>query len=281
MTGPATRCVAAVIGHPVAHSLSPRIHNHWLAAAGIDGCYRAIDVPPDRLGEAVAALRADGLQGWNVTVPYKTAILPLMDRLSPAARTMGAVNTVLCKADGTLSGFNTDGIGFLKHLNATVPHWPKDRAALVIGAGGAARAAAAALIDTDIPFLMLANRTEEKARGLAADIGRQRITTVAWDALSSAVTAAGLIVNTTTLGMTGQPPLPLDLSTAQADCVVYDIVYAPLETPLLRDAAARGLAVVDGLGMLVHQAAAAFELWFGAAPVYDDALKSDLHKALA
>ncbi|WP_374763133.1 shikimate dehydrogenase [Yunchengibacter salinarum] len=274
---------ALVLGHPVGHSLSPLMQDAWLDRAGLNGRYAALDVAADDLADTIAALRkraGDGaLAGFNVTVPHKEAVLDHLDSLSPSARQMGAVNTVRIQ-DGRLAGFNTDGIGFMRHLDQTVPHWPVTRPPLVLGAGGAARAVVSSLIAREVPFVMLSNRTREKAEALAAALGRGRVTVVDWEDRSAALAGAGLCVNTTALGMAGQPPLALDLGPAPADMVVYDIVYKPLHTPLLQAAAARGLATVDGLGMLAGQGAAAFELWFGVRPVYDAALKARLMEAL-
>jgi len=265
---------AAVIGWPVSHSLSPLIHNHWMKQVGVEGRYEAIAVEPENLEAEVQRLVAEGYSGFNVTVPHKEKILPLMTKLAPLARQMGAVNTVKVETDGTLTGFNTDGIGLVTHLKTSVPDWPHDRPALILGAGGAARAAALGLLLENLPFVMIANRTRSKAEKIAKDVGRGRMTVVDWQDRNSAVAAAGLIVNTTTLGMAGQPPLELDLSTAASDTVIYDIVYKPLETALLAAARARVLRTVDGLGMLVHQGAAAFKIWFGQDVGYDDELKT-------
>jgi shikimate dehydrogenase len=274
MTSPAHR--AAVIGWPISHSLSPVIHNHWFKTLGMDGLYEAVAVEPAALRDRVAALRAEGYAGFNVTVPHKEAVMPHLDRLAPLARQMGAVNTVKIGADGTLAGFNTDGIGLMKNLKETVADWPRDKPVLVIGAGGAARAAALGLLGETVPVVMITNRTRHKAETIARDIGRGRMTVVDWEDRDTAVSAAGLVVNTTVLGMKGQPPLALDLAGAGADTVVYDIVYQPLMTPLLQAAQARGLRTVTGLGMLVHQAAAAFRIWFDRDVGYDKALRDVL-----
>jgi len=271
---------AAVIGYPVAQSLSPLLHDHWMREAGINGQYEALEVAPDALAAFVKNAAREGYVGFNVTVPHKTAILPMLDTVAPLARQMGAVNTVKISDDGKLTGFNTDGIGFLKHLKASAPGVDLTKPALILGAGGAARAATAALLTENIPLLMIANRTRAKAEAIVRDIGRGRMTALDWDDRSDAVSAAGLIINTTVLGMTGQNPLELELSSAGKGTVVYDIVYKPLETELLKSAKAHGLTVVDGLGMLVHQGAAAFKIWFGKDAAYDAALKKKLLEAL-
>jgi len=271
---------AAVIGHPVAQSLSPLIHQHWFDEVGINGDYNAIDVAEGALKQQLEHFKRDGYAGFNVTVPYKTAIIPLLDKLAPLARQMGAVNTVKINADGTATGFNTDGIGFVKHLKASASAWTQDKPALILGAGGAARAACLGLLGTDVPMVMIANRTKAKAEAIANEIGRGRVVVVDWDDRESALAGAGLVVNTTVLGMAGQLPLELDLGAAMAGTVVYDIVYKPLQTDLLKQAAERGLLVVDGLGMLVHQGAAAFKIWFGVDVGFDGRLRIKLDKAL-
>lgn len=267
---------AAVIGYPIAQSLSPVIHNHWFAKNEIEGNYEAIEVAPENLAEAVERLKIEGYSGFNVTVPHKTEIIKYLDKVAPLARQMGAVNTVKIAEDGTLSGFNTDGIGLVKHLKDVVPEYPKDKPALIIGAGGAARAAALGLVNENLPMVMITNRTRAKAEAIAGDVGRGRMTVVDWENREQAVAAAGLIVNTTVLGMAGQPALELNLEQAASDTVVYDIVYKPFETDLLKGARERGLKTVDGLGMLVHQGAAAFKIWFGVEVGFD----ADLRKVL-
>lgn len=272
---------AAVIGYPIAQSLSPVMHNHWFKTAGLLGEYSAFEVAPNDLGDAVERLRAEGYTGFNITVPHKTAILPLLDKLAPMARQMGAVNTVKIAEDGRLTGFNTDGLGLAKHLNTSVPKWPRERPALVLGAGGAARAACLALINENVPMVMISNRTREKAQGIAEELGRGRMTVVDWADRNEAVIGAGLVVNTTVLGMSGQLPLEISLVGALRDTVVYDIVYKPLKTALLQQAEVRALRTVDGLGMLVHQGAAAFKIWFGVDVGFDDVLRKKLEGALA
>lgn len=272
---------AAVIGHPVAQSLSPFLHTHWFEQFGVAGTYEAIDVMPNMLAIAVSGMKDRGFAGFNVTMPHKQSILPLLDRLAPAARQIGAVNTVKINEDGSLSGFNTDVPGLVAYLNETAPGWPKDKPALLLGAGGAARAAAAGLLTAGVPMVMITNRTRSKADDIAATIGNGRITAVDWNDRNSAVVAAGVIVNTSALGMVGNPPLDIDLKTAASDTVVYDIVYKPLETDLLKTARVRGLRVVDGLGMLVHQGAAAFKIWFGCNAGYDLSLRQRLSSHLA
>ena len=267
---------AAVIGNPVSQSLSPLMHGHWFESLSLEGRYQAVEVQPDDLRSVMERFQSEGYDGFNVTVPYKTAIVPLLDKLTPLAREMGAVNTVKFNPNGTATGINTDGIGFLKHLKDTAPQRPTDKPVVILGAGGAARAAALALLNDGASMIMISNRTRAKAEAVATEVGRGRIMVVDWEERSTAAGAAGLIVNTTALGMVGQPTLEIDLNGAASDTVVYDIVYKPLNTLLLKAANKRGLKTVDGLGMLVHQGAAAFKLWFGHDVGYDDALRQKL-----
>lgn len=269
---------AAVIGDPIAQSMSPFLHNHWFRVSGIKGQYEAIEVKPDNLKSAVSKMQEQGFAGFNVTMPHKQAIIPLLDRLAPSAHQIKAVNTVKINEDGSLSGFNTDVPGLISYLNETAPGWPKDKPALLIGAGGAARAAAAGLLAAGVPMVMICNRTKAKAEDIAISIGAGRMTVVDWKDRNSAVVAAGVIINTSALGMVGNPALDLDLTSAGPDTVVYDIVYKPLETDLLKEAKSRGLRTVDGLGMLVHQGAAAFKIWFGYDAKYDSELRLKLNQ---
>lgn len=277
---PSLKHKAAVIGFPISQSLSPLMHSHWFEQTGLDGNYSAVEVAENELETVMHSFKSDAYAGFNITVPHKTNILPLLDKLTPMAREMGAVNTVVFKSDGTAIGVNTDGIGFLRHLKETVSDWPKDRPVLMIGAGGAARAAAMALINDGVPMLMLCNRTVEKAQAVASEVGRGKITVVDWADRNHAIMGAGLIVNTTILGMVGQPTLDIDLSAAASDSVVYDIVYKPLQTDLIKKAKSHGLRTVDGLGMLVHQGAAAFKLWFNKDVGFDAGLRQKLLAAL-
>jgi shikimate dehydrogenase len=258
--------VAGILGWPVAHSRSPRLHGYWLRRYGIDGAYVPLPVRPERLIEALRALPLLGFAGANVTVPHKEAALAAVDRASREARRIGAVNTVVIAADGTLEGRNTDGFGFSENLRMALPGWSAAAGpAVLLGAGGAARAAAVALLDAGAPEVRLANRTAERAERLAADVGGP-IRVIGWGDRAAALADATLLVNTTTLGMTGQPPLDLPLDRLPPSAVVNDVVYAPLETALLVAARRRGNPVVDGLGMLLHQARPAFAAWFGVEP---------------
>lgn len=273
--------IAGVIGWPVAHSLSPRLHGYWLDHHNVDGAYIPMPVSPDHIEMAIASLPKLGFCGANVTVPHKIAAFNAADELSQAATTIGAVNTLICREDGSIFGDNTDGYGFIANLKAGAPNWdPLAAPALVLGAGGAARAVVWSLLDAGVPNVMIANRTTEKAQVIANDMDGP-ITVIPWDDRSDAVEGAGLIVNTTALGMTGKPSLEIDLGRAAQLTLVTDIVYAPLETPLLRDAASHGCKVVDGLGMLLHQAVPGFDAWFGVWPDVTDDLRTHVLAGLA
>ncbi len=264
--------LAGVMGWPVEHSLSPRLHGYWLEQYGIDGAYVPLAVQPDDLPTAVAALPALGFRGVNLTLPHKERALRLCHETDDLTQRIGAVNTIVVR-DGRLVGSNSDAFGFLENLKEGAPDWRATAApAVVLGAGGASRAVVAALVDAGVPELRLVNRTRERAEALAVSLGGP--TTVhGWDRREAALAEAGLLVNTTTLGMAGQPSLDLDLGALPAGAVVTDIVYTPLMTPLLRAARARGNPVVDGLGMLLHQARPGFEAWYGVRPEVTPALR--------
>jgi shikimate dehydrogenase len=264
LTGKAA--LAGVLGYPVSHSRSPRLHGFWLQRLGIDGAYVPLAVAPDDLEAVLRALPRMGFRGANVTVPHKEAVLRLVDEVEPLAARIGAVNTVVVQPDGTLLGRNTDAFGFLENLNRGCPGWKaKAGAAVVVGAGGAARAVVAALVDAGLAEIRLVNRSHERAAQLAADLGGP-ISVVDWSGRHACLDGAALLVNTTVLGMSGQKPLDLDLSALPVDAVVSDIVYVPLQTDLLARAASRGNPVVDGIGMLLWQAVPGFEAWFGVRP---------------
>lgn len=270
MTGPDDGILprAAVIGWPVAHSRSPRLHGFWLKQHGIKGRYDRIPVPPEELGAFLTALpKEPGFRGVNVTVPHKLAVLPYLAEIDPAARRIGAVNTIVVRPDGGLAGRNTDAFGFIENIAAGAPAGWNAAAgpAVVLGAGGGARAVLVALLDAGAPEIRIVNRSPDRAAELAAEFG-PRVNPVGWDERAGALGGAGLLVNTTSLGMAGQPPLDLPLDDLPAAALVNDIVYVPLETGLLGRAAARGNPVIDGLGMLLHQGRPGFEAWFGAAP---------------
>lgn len=273
MTSTGSTILAGVMGWPVDHSLSPRLHGYWLDKYGIDGAYVPLAVEPGHIAEALRALPRLGFAGCNVTVPHKRAALEAVDHAEPLALRIGAVNTIICGQDGRLGGSNTDAYGFVENLRAGHAEWRADTGpAAVLGAGGAARAVCAALIDEGVPEIRLFNRTWETADALAEEIGGA-ITVRDWDERNDALDGAALLVNTTSLGMVGQPALELDLGALPEDAVVNDIVYNPLITPLLATAAERGNPTVDGLGMLLHQARPGFAAWFGTDPEVDDGLR--------
>jgi len=262
------------MGWPVGHSLAPRLHGHWLRRHGIDGAYLPLAVPPDGLAQALRALPVLGFRGCNLTVPHKEAALALLDRATPLATQIGAVNTVVVEPDGTLSGDNTDGFGFLASLAAGAPGWRAVTGpAVLLGAGGAARAVTVALLAAGAPEVRLLNRTPDRARRLAAEL-EGPVVEVPWAERATALAGAALLVNTTSLGMAGQPPLVLVLDALPRSALVTDVVHTPLVTPLLAVARARGNPVVDGLGMLLHQARPGFRAWFGADPTVDDELRA-------
>lgn len=267
----APRCF--IIGHPVAHSRSPLIHGHWLKEHGLPGSYERVDVEPGELPAFFARLRAGEFTGGNVTVPHKEAVLPLLDEVSEAARAIGAVNTLWTEG-GRVHGDNTDALGFLGHLDAVAPSWDRRVAtALVLGAGGAARSVAFGLKSRGVGRIIVVNRSRERAEALASALGAP-LEAGDWESRSALVATADLIVNTTALGMKGQPPLDIDLSDLRPGAIVDDIVYVPLKTPLLAEAERRGATVVDGLGMLLHQAVPGFARWFGTTPTVTPALRA-------
>lgn len=273
--------LAGVMGWPVAHSRSPRLHGYWLSYYGIDGAYVPLAVTPDRVAEALRALPVLGFKGCNLTLPHKERAFREVDELSATAQRIGAVNTVIVGRDGRLRGDNTDAYGFIEHLGASAPDWRRmNRPAVVLGSGGAARAVVVALLDAGIGEIRLINRTADRAQALADALGRS-VAPLPWAERHRALEGAGLLVNTTSLGMTGHEPLDLDLAALPRDAVVDDLVYAPLETELLKAAAARGNRTVDGLGMLLHQARPGFEAWFGVAPAVTPELRAFVLQDLA
>ena len=265
--------LAGVVGWPVEHSLSPRLHGTWLERYGIDGAYVPLAVAPEVFDTALRALPALGFRGVNVTVPHKEQALALCDDVEPAARRIGAVNTIVIE-EGRLHGSNSDGFGFLENLRQDAPGWrAADGPAVVLGAGGASRAVVVALLDAGAPEVRLVNRTRARAEALADDISGA-IRCWPWQERDMSLENATMLVNTTTLGMAGQAPLELSLAALPSQALVTDIVYKPLETPLLALARAKGNRTVDGLGMLLHQARPGFEAWFGQRPEVDAALRA-------
>ncbi|MEZ2331513.1 shikimate dehydrogenase [Mesorhizobium sp. RCC_202] len=255
---------AFVTGHPIAHSRSPKIHGHWLATYGIDGSYQAIDVRPDDFASFLKSLGANGYRGGNVTIPHKEAAFALAERRDEAAEAIGAVNTLWFE-DGVLWGGNTDGLGFAGNLDDYAPGWADNGPAVVLGAGGASRAVIHALKQRGIKDIRIVNRTLARAQELADRFGIG-VSAHGGEAVGALLADAGLLVNTTALGMHGNEGLAADPAGLPGRAIVTDIVYVPLETPLLAAARAHGLKTVDGLGMLLHQAVPGFERWFGRKP---------------
>ena len=264
--------LVGVVGDPIAHSRSPRLHGHWLMRHRIDGHYVPLRVAPADLGATLALLPRLGFAGVNVTLPHKEAAFSLATEWTSRARLIGAANTITFLPGGGFLADTTDGAGFVASLAQEAPSWDRSRPALVIGAGGAAAGIAAALREEGTSAVIVANRSLPRAEALAARLG-QPVTALPWAAIPEAMADAGLLVNATSLGMAGQPPLPLDLGPLPPDAVVADIVYAPLVTPLVAAARARGLVAVGGLGMLLHQAVPGFARWFGTVPAVDEALR--------
>ena len=277
MTKPPAACL---IGWPAAHSRSPLIHHYWLRTLGIEGGYVIEAVPPDEFKDFVFRLSLRGFVGANVTLPHKERALAL-SKPDERALAVGAANTLWYEG-GELRSTNTDIEGFINNLDACAPGWDRTADALVLGAGGSSRAVVFGLLERGIERVHLANRTLERARALAGQFGAH-VHPVAWQAIADVLPRAGLLVNTTSLGMHGQPALAIDVGLLPPDAVVADLVYVPLETPLLAAARGRGLKVADGLGMLLHQAVRGFELWFGQRPQVTselrDLVEADLTKA--
>lgn len=265
MTLSGSAALAGVIGWPIAHSRSPRLHGFWLQHHGIDGAYLPLAIAPDKLQSAVLGLRDAGFRGLNVTLPHKEAVMALCDRVDETAQRIGAVNTLIFEGE-TILGSNSDAFGFIENLKAGAPgHDLTAAPGLLLGAGGAARAVAVALLDAGLPELLICNRSAERAEALAAALGAKS-KAIAWSSRAEVLSDLGLLVNSTSLGMTDHPTLDLPLDTLPRSALVTDLVYTPLETPLLAAARARGCAAVDGLGMLLHQARPGFRAWFGVDP---------------
>ena len=276
--------LAGIMGWPIAHSRSPALHNFWLDQYGIDGVYVPLAVRPEQLETALRALPALGFRGCNLTIPHKQKALAIVDRVDPVARRIGAVNTVVVASDGRLEAWNTDVYGFRENLRDIVPDWQAATGpAVVLGAGGAARAVIAALAEDGVSEIRLVNRTMARAAEVAHDLAapRCRITVHPWGEREAALRDAGILVNTTSLGMVGEPGLEIELTELPVSAVVVDIVYVPLETPLLAAARQRGHRVVDGLGMLLHQGRPGFEAWFGTPVRVSDELRAAVLPTLA
>jgi shikimate dehydrogenase len=269
---------ACLIGWPAAHSRSPLIHKYWLRSFGIDGDYRIEAVEPAAFADFIAGLAARGYRGANVTIPHKEQALALSTP-DARARAVGAANTLYFDG-GKLCSTNTDVEGFINNLDASAPGWDATEDVLVLGAGGSSRAVIFGLIERGIRRVHLANRTVSRTHLLADQFGAQ-VQPLAWDAIDTVLPRAGLLVNTTSLGMKGQPPLAIDVSLLPARAAVADLVYVPLETDLLKAAKACGLKTADGLGMLLHQAVRGFELWFGRRPTVTPELRALVEADLA
>jgi len=266
--------LAAVIGSPIAHSRSPALHGYWLKRYGIKGFYIPMDVAQADLATVLRMLPKMGFVGANVTIPHKEAILQIADVISDRAALIGAANTLIFRKDGKIQADNTDGAGFIANLRQNAPHWvPNSGPAAVFGAGGAARAVIAALIEVGVPEIRLANRTRARADALRSDFGA-KVHVQEWVQADAMIDGAATVVNTTSLGMTGKPDLVLPLGSLSPQALVTDLVYTPLKTQFLIEAEERGATVVDGLGMLLHQAAPGFERWFGQRPEVDEATRA-------
>jgi len=265
--------LAGVIGSPIAHSKSPRLHRHWLAKYGLAGDYVPLHVEKDDLPGVLRALPKMGFVGANVTIPHKVAVLEIADQVSDRASLIGAANTLTFLEGGKISADNTDGYGFLANLKQGAPQWRPDLGpAAVLGAGGAARAVIVSLLDAGVPEILLANRTRTKADVLRSEFG-SRVRVFEWVQAGNMIEAATTVVNTTSLGMVGSPDLRVPLDGLQPGTVVTDLVYNPLRTHLLDEAEKVGCTVVDGLGMLLHQGIPGFERWFGVRPEVDQAIR--------
>jgi shikimate dehydrogenase len=271
MPGQTKARAACLIGWPAAHSRSPIIHHHWLHTLGIEGGYTIESVPPEDVADFIQHLSKQGFIGANVTIPHKERAL-LLSSPDERARAVGAANTLWYDGD-TLRSTNTDIEGFLNNLDACAPGWDQVEDALVLGAGGSSRAVIFGLLERGIKRVHLANRTKERAQALAEQFG-DRVFPVAWDRIGEILPRTGLLANTTSLGMKGQPSLEIDTGLLPSHAVVGDLVYVPLQTPLLVAARKRNLKTADGLGMLLHQAVKGFELWFGQRPTVTAELRA-------
>jgi shikimate dehydrogenase len=266
--------LAAVLGHPIAHSRSPALHNYWLKRYGIKGHYIPIDIAPVDLSRLLRTLPELGFVGCNVTIPHKEAILHIADVVTDRAALIGAANTLIFRKDGKIHADNTDGAGFIANLRQNAPGWtPHAGPAVIFGAGGAARAVVAALIDLGVPEIRIANRTRPRAEALRSDFGA-RLHVHDWVQAPNMLQGAALVINSTSLGMTGKPDFRVPLDALEPGTVVTDLVYTPLMTQFLIEAQERGAKIVDGLGMLLHQAAPGFERWFNHRPEVDDATRA-------
>ena len=266
--------LAGVIGHPIAHSKSPALHGFWLKRLGIKGHYIPLDIAPGDLRETLQMLPRLGFVGVNVTIPYKEEVLKLANVVTDRAALIGAANTLIFRKDGKIHADNTDGSGFIANLRQHAPNWnPAAGPAAVLGAGGASRAVIAALIEVGVPEIRVANRTRPRADALRSEFGA-KIQVHEWVQAGNMIEGCAMLVNTTSLGMVGKPDMRVPLDALRSGMLVTDLVYAPLKTQLLIEAEAAGCTVVDGLGMLLHQAAPGFERWFGQRPEVDEATRN-------
>jgi shikimate dehydrogenase len=265
--------LAGVIGMPIAHSRSPRLHAHWLARYGLAGHYVALPVRAEHLADVLRVLPRAGFVGVNVTIPHKEAVLALADVVTDRAALIGAANTLIFRPDGKIHADNTDGYGFIANLRQNAPDWQPDAGpAAIIGAGGAARAVVASLLDSGVKELRITNRTRLRSEQIRSEFGA-RLVVYDWAQAGNMLEGATTVVNATSLGMIGKQPLRIPLDALSPGALVTDLVYTPLMTPFLTEAAERGCKTVDGLGMLLHQAAPGFERWFGERPEVDDELR--------
>lgn len=265
--------LAGVIGHPIAHSRSPALHGFWLRRYGVKGHYIPMDVAPADLETTLRHLPKIGFVGLNVTLPHKEAILKIADVITDRAALIGAANTLIFRKDGKIHADNTDGAGFVANLRQNAPHWvPAAGPVAVFGAGGAARAVIAALIEVGVPEIRIANRSRPRAEALRADFGA-KLVVYDWVQAANMLEGAATVINTTSLGMAGKPEFRVPLDAIEPGAVVNDLVYNPLKTTFLAEAEQRGATIVDGLGMLLHQAAPGFERWFGPTPAVDEATR--------
>ena len=272
--------LAGVMGWPVAHSRSPALHGHWIRHYGLNGAYVLLPVRPELLGDAVRGLRALGFAGCNITIPHKIEAMALVDHVDPMAARIGAINTIVVEKDGSLSGYNNDGYGYIQSLLDAQPDWRADAGpVLVLGAGGGARAVIVSLAERGAKEIRLCNRSFDKAQALAAEFGAP-VKAVPWEQRHEALADVALLVNTTSLGMKGQAALELSLDKLPRHTLVSDIIYVPLETPLLAAARQRGNATVNGLGMLLNQARPAFKAWFGVMPEITPELRRSIEATL-
>ena len=266
--------LAGVIGCPISHSKSPQLHGYWLKTYGIAGHYVPMHVEAADLADTIRTMPKMGFVGANVTIPHKEAVMEIADQVTDRAKLMGAANTLIFRTDGTILADNTDGYGFITNLHQGAPNWdPSAGPAVVLGAGGACRAVVASLLEAGVPEILLTNRTRDRAEQLRSEFG-DRIRVSEWLQAGNIIEEGALVVNTTSLGMTGKPRLRVPLDGLRRFAVVTDLIYTPLKTDFLQSAEQAGCTVVDGLGMLLHQAVPGFERWFGQRPEVDDATRA-------